>query len=308
MSVILWHPWPGVEIMLDALRRELPDMEVRDWNDEGDKADVNYAVVWNPPKGELKTFPNLKCVFSMFAGIEHMMQDPNLPDVPISHLIDKVLTQGMTEYVVHNVLLHHRRRREFDEQQKKKYWKGLSVPPASARNVGIMGFGALGSDAARALLALDFNIAAWSRTPKSMAGVTSFHGPDELSPFLARTEILVCLLPLTPATTGILNRDLFSGLPKGAYLINAGRGGSQVEEDILSALNSGQLAGASLDVFETEPLPKDHPFWERPDVIITPHNASRTDTDSSARTIAANIIGFEVGKPVQGLVDRTRGY
>lgn len=308
MSVILWHPWPGTEKMLDALRRELPNMEVRDWNDEGDKADVNYAIVWNPPKGELKTFPNLKCVFSMFAGIEHMMQDPDLPDVPISHLIDKALTQGMTEYVVHNVLLHHRRRREFDEQQKQKFWKGLSVPAASARNVGIMGFGALGSDAARALLALDFNIAAWSRTPKSMAGVTSFHGPEGLSPFLTRTEILVCLLPLTPATAGILNRDLFARLPKGAYLINAGRGGSQVEEDILSALNSGQLAGASLDVFETEPLPKDHPFWDHPKIVITPHNASRTDTDSSARTIATNIIGFEAGKPVQGLVDRTRGY
>jgi glyoxylate/hydroxypyruvate reductase A len=308
MSVILWHPWPGIEKMLNALRRELPDTVVRDWNDQGDKSDVNYAVVWNPPKGELKTFPNLKCVFSMFAGIEHMMQDPELPDVPISHLIDNALTQGMTEYVVHNVLLHHRRRREFDEQQKQKLWKGLSIPPASARHVGIMGFGALGSDAARALLALDFNIAAWSRTPKSMAGVTSFHGSEGLSAFLAQTEILVCLLPLTPATTGILNHDFFSKLPKGAYLINAGRGGSQVEEDILSALFSGQLAGVSLDVFETEPLPNEHPFWDHPKVIITPHNASRTDTDSSARTIAANIIRFEAGKSVHGLVDRTRGY
>jgi glyoxylate/hydroxypyruvate reductase len=308
MSVILWHPWPGIEKMLDALRRELPDMEVRDWNDKGDKADVNYAVVWNPPKGELKTFPNLKCVFSMFAGIEHMMQDPELPDVPISHLIDKALTQGMTEYVVHNVLLHHRQRRVFDEQQKQKYWKGLNIPPASARHVGIMGFGALGSDAARALLALDFNVAAWSRTPKSMVGVTSFHGSEGLSAFLAQTEILVCLLPLTPATTGILNHDLLSKLPKGAYLINAGRGGSQVEEDILSALDSGQLAGASLDVFETEPLPKDHLFWDHPKIVITPHNASRTDTDSSARTIATNILGFEAGEPVHGLVDRTRGY
>jgi glyoxylate/hydroxypyruvate reductase A len=308
MSVILWHPWPGIENMLNALRRELPNMEIRDWNDKGDKADVNYAVVWNPPKGELKTFPNLKCVFSMFAGIEHMMQDPELPDVPISHLIDKALTHGMTEYVVHNVLLYHRRRSEFEEQQKQKLWKSLSIAPASDRHVGIMGFGALGSDAARVLLALNFNIAAWSRTPKSMTGVTSFHGSEGLSVFLAQTEILVCLLPLTPATAGILNHDLFSKLPKGAYLINAGRGGSQVEDDILSALNSGQLAGASLDVFETEPLPKDHPFWSHSKVTITPHNASHTDVDSSARTIAANIIGFEAGKPVHGLVDRKRGY
>ena len=308
MSLIVWHPWPGVDKMLAALRRELPGMDVRDWNDPGDKADVHYAVVWNPPKGELKTFPNLQCVFSIFAGIEHMMQDPDLPDVPISHLVDEVLTQGMTEYVVHNVLLYHRRRHEFDEQQRLKVWKGLSIPRASERNVGLMGLGALGSDAARALIALDFNVASWSRTPKSMDDVTSFHGPDGLSPFLAQTEILVCLLPLTPATTGILNRDLYSKLPKGAYLINAGRGASQVEEDILSALDSGQLAGASLDVFETEPLPKNHPFWRHPKVVITPHNASRTDNDSTARTIAANIAGIEAGKPLEGLVDRERGY
>ncbi len=308
MALILWHPWSDVEFMLDALRQELPGMEIRDWNDPGDKADVRYAAVWKPPKGELKTFPNLRCIFSLFAGVEHMIDDPDLPDVPIAHLVDKLLTQGMTEYVVQHVLHFHRRRPEYDEQQRQKIWKGLSVPHASGRRVGIMGLGALGCDAARALLALNFDVDAWSRTPKSVAGVTSFHGPEGLSPFLAQSEILVCLLPLTTATAGILNRGLFAKLPMGAYLINAGRGACQVEEDIVSALASGQLAGASLDVFESEPLPQDHPFWNHPKVIVTPHNASRTDNASTAQTIAANIARIEAGETPTGLINRELGY
>ncbi len=309
IALVVWYPYSGVDKLLQALRQKLPHIEIREWSDQANKADIHYAVVWsNPPKDELKKFPSLRCIFSMYAGVEHIVNDPSFANIPIAHLIDKVLTQGMTEYVVQNVLLYHRRHPEFADQQRNGLWKNLHTPISSERNVGIMGLGALGSDAAKALIALDFSVSSWSRTPKSMAGLTSYFGPEGLSKFLSQTEILVCLLPLTPATTSILNRDLFSQLPRGAYLINAGRGSSQIEEDILSALDNGQLAGASLDVFETEPLPAEHPFWKHPKVLITPHNASETDIDSAIETIAANILGFESGKPIEGLVDQKLGY
>ena len=294
--------------MRDILRRELPDEEIRDWDEPGDRTEVRYAVVWEPPLGELKTFPNLKYIFSMGAGVDHLKCDPELPDIPIVRLIDDVLTQGMTEYVVQHVLHYHRRQPELDKQQRHKLWKHLRVPSAWDRRVGLMGLGKLGCDAALALTALKFNVAGWSRTPKALAGVASFHGPEGLAPFLEQAEILVCLLPLTPATTGILNRDLFAKLPKGAFLINPGRGQSLVDEDVLSALDSGQLAGASLDVFKTEPLPPDHPFWAHPKIFVTPHNSSRTETASAARTIAANIARIEAGEVPEGLVNQERGY
>ena len=308
MAVIVRYPWPKPGHMRDILRRELPDSEIRDWDEPGDRSEIQYAVVWEPPRGELKTFLNLNYIFSMGAGVDHLKGDPDLPDVPIVRLIDDALTQGMTEYVVQRVLHYHRRQPEFDEQQRGKLWKHLDVPPAWERSVGLMGLGMLGCDAARALIALKFNVTGWSRTPKTMAGVESFHGPEGLSPFLAQTEILVCLLPLTSATTGILNRDLLAKLPKRAFLINPGRGQCLIEEDILAALDSGQLAGASLDVFATEPLSPDHPFWAHPKVAVTPHNSSRTDTASAARTIAANIARIEAGEMPEGLVDRDLGY
>ena len=308
MTLIVRYPTPKPGHMRDILRRELPDMEIRDWDEPGDRSEIQYAVVWEPPRGELKTFPNLNYIFSMGAGVDHLKGDPDLPEVPIVRLIDDALTQGMTEYVVQRVLHYHRRQPEFDEQQRGKLWKLLNVPPAWDRRVGLMGLGALGCDAARALIALKFNVTGWSRTPKIMAGVESFHGPEGLSPFLAKTEILVCLLPLTPATTGILNRNLLAKLPKRAFLINPGRGQSLVEEDILAALDSGQLAGASLDVFKTEPLSPKHPFWAHPKIAVTPHNASRTDTASAARTIAANIARINAGEMPEGLVDRDLGY
>lgn len=309
MSLVVWYPFSDDKRVINSLRREMPSKEIWEWNDADNNTDIEYAVLWtNPPRGKLKSFPNLKCIFSMYAGVEDLVNDPDLPDVPVSHLIDKALTQGMTEYIVHNVLIYHRRHLEFTKHQRNKLWKKLDTPIASKRRIGIMGLGALGSASAKALIGLNFDVASWSRTSKSTVGLTSYHGHDGLSPFLAQTEILVCLLPLTPNTTGILNRDLFTKLPRGAYLINAGRGSSQVEEDILWALDTGQLAGVSLDVFEVEPLPQTNPFWTHPKVLITPHNASLTDIESAATTIATNIAGIESGNPIQGLVDKELGY
>ncbi len=248
-------------------------------------------------------------IFSLGAGVDHLLSDPELPaGVPIVRMTDAALTRGMTEYVTLHVLRHHRRQRALEANQRAGAWEHVVTPTAPARRVGIMGLGMLGRAAARALAALEFDLAGWSRTAHDIAGVACFHGPDGLGPFLARTEILVCLLPLTPETEGILTAALFAQLPKGASLINAARGGHQVEADILAALESGQLSEATLDVFETEPLPAGHPFWSHPRVTVTPHNASVTDPDSGARQVIENISRFRRGEPLPDLVDVKAGY
>ena len=295
-------PWSAV------LQEFLPDREIRDWSDPGEIADIEYAFVWAPEPGALRRFPNLKCVFSIGAGVDHLLKDPDLPDVPIVRMVEPELTQGMSEYVALQVLRYHREVPELERQQREKVWHERIVPTAPSRKVGLLGCGVLGQDCARVLHALKFDLACWSRTPKHIEGVASYHGPDGLGPFLARTEILVCLLPLTAETEGILNRELFAKLPRGACLINAGRGGHQVEADILAALDGGQLAYATLDVFRTEPLPADSPFWDHPKVTLTPHIASVTQQRSACEQVAANVRRIEAGEPPLNTVDRTLGY
>ena len=214
----------------------------------------------------------------------------------------------MSEYVTMHVLRYHREVPALEQQQRDKVWHELIAPTAPSRKVGILGLGVLGQDCARVLHALKFDLASWSRTPKQVDGVQSFHGADGLDPFLARTEILVCLLPLTAETEGILNRDLFAKLPRGAALINAGRGGHQVEADILEALDNGQLSGATLDVFRTEPLPTDSPFWTHPKVTLTPHIASVTQQVSAIEQVVANIRRIQAGEAPLNTVDRELGY
>ncbi len=293
----------------DVFSEAMPEMPVRDWADPGDMADIEYAFVWAPEPGALRKFPNLKCIFSIGAGVDHLLQDPDLPDgVPIVRMVEPELTQGMSEYVTMHVLRYHREVPALEQQQRDKVWHELIAPTAPSRKVGLLGFGVLGQDAARVLRVLKFDLASWSRTPKRVAGVQSFYGADGLGPFLARTEILVCLLPLTAKTQGILNRDLLAKLPRGACLINAGRGGHQVEEDILAALDSGQLAGATLDVFLTEPLPTGSPFWTHPKVTLTPHIASVTQQISAIKQVVANIRRIQAGKTPLNTVDRELGY
>jgi glyoxylate/hydroxypyruvate reductase A len=219
----------------------------------------------------------------------------------------------MTEYVTLHVLMHHRRQRLYDRQQRERLWRDHDQPPASAVHVGIMGLGVLGRDAAAMLTRLGFRVAGWSRTERTIPGVTTFHGSDGLEAFLARTEILVALLPHTPATEGVLNLALFRKLKRdgaggGATLINAGRGRLQVEADILAALDDGTLAGASLDVFATEPLPQNSPLWAHPDVIVTPHNAAASDPNSLVANVLQQIERHERDEPLQHVVDRRVGY
>jgi glyoxylate/hydroxypyruvate reductase A len=291
-----------------------PRRDIRLWPERlGDPADIGYACAWHPPRGLLATLPNLKAVFSLGAGVDHLISDPALPDVAVVRIVDPDLTMRMTEYVVLHVLLHHRRQRLYDAQQRERLWHEHEQPPASAVAVGVMGLGALGCDAARALARLGFCIAGWSRTPKALPGIETFHGQDGLEGFLRRTEILVCLLPATPATQGILRLKLLRKLERhgaagGAYLINIGRGALQVDADILAALEEGALAGATLDVFPTEPLPAASPLWTHPRVTITPHNAAASDPRALVVNLLRQIDRFEAGLPLEHVVDRAVGY
>jgi glyoxylate/hydroxypyruvate reductase A len=279
-----------------------------------DRAAVRYAIVWRHPRGLLAELPQLEAIFSLGAGVDAILSDPNLPDVPIARIVDPDLTARMSEWVVLHCLMHLRQARRYERQQRERVWDDDDDQPAAADvRVGVLGLGELGRDAARKLAALGFQVAAWSASAKKAPGVACFDGPGGLEAMLARTDILISLLPLTAATRGILNAALFAKLPRdgrlgGAILLNAGRGGLQVEADIVAALENGALKGASLDVFESEPLPQDSPLWRHPAVFVTPHNSAMSHPDSVARAIAEQILAHERGEPLRHVVDRARGY
>src|SRR5258705_12731985 len=278
-----------------------------------DPAEVHYAAVWKPNPGELAAFPNLRVIFNLGAGVDALMADRSLPDVPLVRVAVTDLTARMTEYVVLHVLMHHRQELYLRESQREKRWAPKSQWVAGAISVGIMGLGTLGADAADALKHLGFRVSGWSRSPRAIDGIDCFHGEAQFDAFLRRTDILVCLLPLTPETRHILNRPLFEKLnrksPLGApLLINVRRGGLQYEADILQCLDDGTLGGASLDVYATEPLPVDSPFWTHPKVVLTPHNAADTDADQISQYVAQQIARFEAGGALENVVDRKRGH
>ena len=278
-----------------------------------DPADVHYAAVWKPGPGELAAFPNLRVIFNLGAGVDALMADSSLPNVPLVRVAVGDLTDRMAEYVVLHVLMHHRQELYLRACQREKRWQPKFQWPASAIAVGIMGLGTLGLNAAEMLARIGFRVAGWSRTSKRIDGIECFHGQEQLDAFLERTDILVCLLPLTPDTRHVLNRGLFARLdrnsPLGApVLINAGRGGLQNEADILACLDDGTLGAASLDVFADEPLPADSPFWTHPKVILTPHNAADTDPDEISKYVARQIERFEAGGALENVVDPARGY
>jgi glyoxylate/hydroxypyruvate reductase len=297
------------KIWTDRLRRLMPELDVRTEVDDASAGEVVYCIAWKPKPGSLGRLPNLKVVFSMGAGVDAIVADPTYPrHVPLSRVVDDTLTQAMTEYVVLNVLLWHRRQRDIDALQKLKKWRVLGVPRAENVRVGILGFGVLGQAAAQALKALNYRLSGWSASRKSVPGVECFAGSDGLAPFLAQAEILVCLLPLTPATRGILNAKTFAQLPKGACVINCARGGHLIESDLIEALDAGHLRGATLDVFQVEPLPEASPLWSHPKVVVTPHAAAITDPDSFTQNVVRVIRRMDEGLPPDNLVDFARGY
>jgi glyoxylate/hydroxypyruvate reductase len=308
MALLFLSADDPAELWRDELRARLPGLEVRIWPEVGDPAQIEVVLVWRPPPGELARYPNLKAILSLGAGIEGLVADPTLPEVPIARMVDPSLARTMAEYVLLAVLRHHRGFDRFERAQRARRWE-FSLPPQPAeRRIGIMGLGEMGTAAARLLLAHGFPVAGWSRTPKAQDGVISYAGHGELHAFLHRADILVCLLPLTAETRGILDAETFAGLPHGAALINVARGAHLVEPDLLAALDSDHLAGATLDVFADEPLPPDNPLWQHPKVLITPHVASYSVPAIAAESVVANIRRALAGQPLQHQVDRERGY
>ena len=285
------------------------DVEVREWGAPGDPAEIDYALVWKPKPGALAAFPNLKIIFSIGAGIDHLLGEDVLPrGLPVVRMVERALTAGMTEYVLYHVLRFHRFMPQYEAGRREGAWREIPQTPAWRRRVGLLGLGVLGADAARALAALGFDVAGWSRGEKNIRGVASHHGARGLREMLARSEILVCLLPLTAQTENILNAETFAQLPKGAFVINAARGGHCMEEDLLAALDGGHLAGAALDVFKTEPLEKSSPLWRHPRVYITPHIASMTVPATAAEHVMENIRRFRAGHELTHLADLAREY
>jgi glyoxylate/hydroxypyruvate reductase len=278
-----------------------------------DPAAIHYAAVWKPVPGELAAFANLRVIFNLGAGVDALMADASLPKVPLVRVSVGDLTSRMTEYVVLHVLMHHRQEPYLRASQRAKRWAPKAQWPAPAISVGIMGLGTLGANAAAALKHLGFRVAGWSRSRKQIDGIECFCGKEQLDAFLRRTDILVCLLPLTPDTRHILNRSVFEKLNRDSplqapVLINAGRGGLQNEADILQCLDDGTLGAASLDVFAEEPLPADSPFWTHPKIVLTPHNAADTDPDEISKYVARQIEQFEAGGALENVVDPKRGY
>lgn len=283
-----------------ALRAQMPGVELRVWPDLGDPDEIEAALVWLPPPGLLAGLPQLRAIFSLGAGVDSLLADPTLPDRPLCRMVDPSMTAGMAELVLTLALLYHRRLDLYDAQQHRRLWRMVLPQPAAATRIGIMGLGELGGAAARLLARQGFTVRGWSRSPRQLDGVTVFAGTTELDAFLAGTDILVCMLPLTAETEGILDARLLARLPRGARLVNVARGRHLVEADLLAALDDGQLAHATLDVFRTEPLPADSPLWRAPNVIITPHSAGGRP-QQPGRLIAANLRRYLAGEPLVGV-------
>ena len=286
-----------------------PSLEVRVWPDVGDPAEVDVAFAWRTQPGDLARYPNLRAVFSLGAGVDGMLADPAFPrQVPLVRMVDPNLGVLMTEYVLAAVLRHHCELDHYHLLQQAGRWEKRVRPPAGERVVGIMGLGELGTRAAVALRGLGFNVRGWSRRIRPVPGVETCAGDAGLSALLASSQILVCLLPLTAQTRGILSASTFARMPRGSCLVNTARGGHVVDADLVAALDAGQLSSATLDVFETEPLPTGHPFWTHPRILITPHIASVTSLPTAAALVIENLKQWRAGGALRNVVDPDRGY
>lgn len=308
MKVVLISPSDDPQEWESQLRPQFPELEWLVGPRVEDPSGVRVALVWKPPHGSLAGFPDLQLIQGLGMGVDYLFEDPSLPDVPIARLVDDSLISQMSEYVCLEVLRHHRRADQYANQQQRRCWQRVACPDTREATVGILGLGIIGMDAASKLQALGFPVIGWSRSPKDLPGIESYAGQAGLEGFLQRSRFLVCLLPLTPETRDILNRSTLECLPRGAYLINCARGQHLVEEDLLTVLDNGHLAGATLDVFRQEPLPAEHPFWTHPGVRITPHVAGLTQAWAAAPIIVENLRRLRDGHPLCNLVDRSRGY
>lgn len=292
----------------ELFRQQAPEINFHVWPDIEQARDVRYLAAWVPPADILGQFPNLEVLFSVGAGIDQFDLSMLPAQIPVVRMVEPGLEAGMVQYVCQAVLSLHRDMHTYRTQQQRKMWLPHSIIPAPRRRVGVMGMGVLGRASLEGLMAFGFDCAGWSRSQHKVDGVASFFGADQLDDFLARTDILVCLLPLTDSTRYILDSSLLGKLPRGSMLVNVGRGQHLVESDLLAALDSGQIAHAILDVLETEPPEMEHPFWRHSGVTLTPHIASMTQPDTAVQVVIENVRRHRAGQPMRGLIDRRSGY
>ncbi len=308
MSLVIIAPGRNADEWVDGFKKLDKTLSVQVWPDIDDAEKVEGAVVWNHPEGVLREFPNLKFISSMGAGVDHVLKDPSLPQgVPIVRIVDDALTKPMTNYLLTATLYYQRKLDKYISDKKAKIWDQETDPEREVK-VGVMGLGVLGTDIAAKLAQLEFEVYGFSNSKKDIKGVTSYAGEDELNEFLSKINVLICLLPLTQDTRNILNKSLFKMLNKGTYIINAARGRHLVEEDLIEAIDEGMVSGAFLDVYRQEPLPADHPFWDHPKIMMTPHIASITNPPAAIPQIYNNLQASIHGKPLENTVDMDKEY
>lgn len=294
---------------IKPLQALIPEAKICPWTDEGPKVGAQLAIVWNPPGDIFLREPDLKAVFNLGAGVDAVVKLPGLrQDVAVVRLEDAGMSAQMAEYAVYALVRASRRFDEYEKQQQKQVWQPLPDIQRKKWTVGVMGLGVMGTRVAQTLAGLDYPVAGWSRSAKEIAGIDSFCGAGQLPEFLARTRVLINTLPLTPETAGILCRNTLQQLLPGAYLVNVGRGEHLIEDDLLALLDSGHLAGATLDVFREEPLPQGHPFWKDGRITITPHTAAASLREETIAQVADKIRRYMRGEPLTGVVLRDRGY
>lgn len=308
--ILLMSPiFAPVKVWRDCFAHEMPEIEVRFWPEIGNPAEIEFAAISRLPDNALRGLPNLKLIVSLFAGQDLLLSDKTLPPhVPVVRAANPAGDQMMTETVILHVLRHHRQLPELLLAQQQSEWASPKRLKTRDRKVGVMGLGPIGIAAAKALRDLGFNVAAWVRRPREAEGIEIFHGDAQLDAFLGRSEIVVNLLPLTPETEDLLGLKAFAAMPRGASVINLGRGPHVVEADLIAALDSGQLVAATLDVFRQEPLPKESPLWKHPRITIIPHASRGQFPAEIAPLICAHLRRFQRGEPMTDRVDLGAGY
>ncbi len=312
MSILLASTdfWEDMEVWSNALQEAIPEINVKVYPDEGDFNDIEYAVVWKHPRGILNQYPNLKAILSLGAGVDHVISDPELPEgLPIVRLVDKKLTHEMFLHSLHWVLHFHSDQYLYRIQQQSREWIQQSSVQSEDRTIGIMGLGNIGKSIGDSLVSLDFNVVGWGARPKNSLGeINYYYGQEQLAVFLRQSDILINVLPLSENTKNILTKNELKLLPEGSFIINIGRGGIINESDLLSALDSGHITAAALDVFAQEPLPENNSLWTHPSVYVTPHIAGQSNPRSAAKTIAENIRLIETGEDPYPIYSLNSGY
>ncbi|WP_439882616.1 2-hydroxyacid dehydrogenase [Pontibacter sp. MBLB2868] len=309
MAMILISQGRDMTPWAEALKEKRPELDLRVYPDDSNKEEVAFALVWNHPLGVFKEFPNLKCISSMGAGVDHIMKDPELPaNAAITRVTDENLTRDMADFCVALVMNHLRGLAFYKMQEAAHDWQPRHYLNISDVTIGVMGVGVLGAHVASQLSNLGFKVNGWARSKKMIEGVEIFSGDTMLGDFLATSDILICLLPLTKETTDILNRDTFQKLPKNAFVINVARGAHLVDADLIEMIDTGHLSGASLDVFRQEPLPEEHPFWSHPKINVTPHIASVTEPKAVVSLILENYDRVRNNEHLLNVVSPQKGY